>query len=129
MVLVLTACPTGLRGQLTRWLLEVAPGVFVGNPNPRVRDGLWERVAEGIGGGRALLVHSARNEQRLAFRSHGHDWKPTDFEGIELMMRPLPDDGRGPLFLGAAPRPPEHWSTAARRRRFGRMANRDPGLK
>ena len=30
MVLVTTAVSTGLRGELTRWLLEVSPGVFVG---------------------------------------------------------------------------------------------------
>ena len=29
-VIVLTACPAGLRGHLTRWLLEISPGVFVG---------------------------------------------------------------------------------------------------
>lgn len=27
-VIVLTACPVGLRGDLTRWLLEIAPGVL-----------------------------------------------------------------------------------------------------
>lgn len=29
-VLMLTACPEGLRGHLTRWLMEIGPGVFVG---------------------------------------------------------------------------------------------------
>ena len=37
-VLVLTACPAGLRGHLTRWLLEISPGVFVGHVPARVRD-------------------------------------------------------------------------------------------
>ncbi|MGO4760857.1 type I-E CRISPR-associated endoribonuclease Cas2, partial [Streptomyces sp. 2MCAF27] len=27
-VIVLTNCPAGLRGFLTRWLLEISPGVF-----------------------------------------------------------------------------------------------------
>ena len=31
-VIVVTACPAGLRGHLTRWLLEISPGVFVGTP-------------------------------------------------------------------------------------------------
>jgi CRISPR-associated protein Cas2 len=30
-VIVLTACPSGLRGRLTNWLLEISAGVFVGN--------------------------------------------------------------------------------------------------
>ncbi|WP_423232601.1 type I-E CRISPR-associated endoribonuclease Cas2e, partial [Bacillus licheniformis] len=41
-VLVLTACPAGLRGHLTRWLLEISPGVFVGHVPARVRDALWD---------------------------------------------------------------------------------------
>jgi CRISPR-associated protein Cas2 len=27
-IIVLTACPAGLRGHLTRWLLEISAGVF-----------------------------------------------------------------------------------------------------
>jgi len=37
---VIIAAPDGLRGHLTRWLAEVATGVFVGNPSARVRDRL-----------------------------------------------------------------------------------------
>lgn len=88
MVLTLTACPQALRGHLTRWLLEISPGVYVGNVTARVRDLLWEETVGSIGGGRAILVYSANTEQRLAFRTHGHDWVPTDFDGISLMMRP-----------------------------------------
>lgn len=87
-VIVLSACPARLRGHLTRWLLEVSPGVFVGRVSARVRDQLWDRVRELVGVGRALMVHSAQNEQGMAFRTYGHDWEPTDFEGITLMMRP-----------------------------------------
>lgn len=93
-VLVLTAVPPSLRGVLTRWLFEIAPGVFVGHVPARVRDLLWERVVEGVGRGRAILVHSARNEQRLSFRVHGHDWVPVDHEGLELVMRPAPESLR-----------------------------------
>jgi CRISPR-associated protein Cas2 len=35
-VLVVTACPVCLRGHLTRWLLEISPGVFVGKVTTRV---------------------------------------------------------------------------------------------
>ena len=33
------------------------------------------------------MVYSARNEQRLAFEVHGHDWSPVDFDGVTLMRR------------------------------------------
>lgn len=87
-VLVLTACPSGLRGHLTRWLLEVSPGVFVGNVTARVRDLMWERVIELAKDGRAIMIHSAKGEQRLAFKVHRHDWMPVDLDGVQLMLRP-----------------------------------------
>ena len=87
-VLVLTACPSGLRGHLTRWLLEVSPGVFVGHVTARVRDLMWERVVELAKDGRAIMIHSARGEQRLAFKVHRHDWKPVDLDGVQFMLRP-----------------------------------------
>ncbi|MGV9761689.1 type I-E CRISPR-associated endoribonuclease Cas2, partial [Streptomyces tricolor] len=31
----------GLRGHLTRWFVEAAPGVYIGTPNTRIRDRLW----------------------------------------------------------------------------------------
>ncbi len=91
-VLVLTACPEGLRGHLTRWLMEVSAGVFVGHLSKRVREELWLRVVELIGGGRALMVYAVPGEQRLATRVHGHHWTPEDFDGITLMRRP-PEGG------------------------------------
>lgn len=115
-VLVLTAVPAGLRGHLTRWLLEIAPGVFVGNVSRRVRDELWDRVVELCKDGRALLVESARNEQRLDFRVHRHDWEPVDFDGLTLIRRPAAPGGR---YTGMRP----GWSTASKIR----MATRRKG--
>lgn len=89
-VLVVTACPAGLRGDLTKWLLEVTPGVFVGTPSARVRDLLWDRTVSLCKDGRALLIYSSDSEQRMEFRTHRHDWVPTDFDGITLMVRSLP---------------------------------------
>jgi CRISPR-associated protein Cas2 len=86
-VVVLTAVPPGLRGHLTRWLLEISPGVFVGNVSARVRELMWMRIVEFVVDGRALMVHSTTGEQRLAFAVHGHDWTPVDFDGITLMRR------------------------------------------
>lgn len=92
-VLIVTAVPAGLRGDLTKWLLEVAPGVFVGTPSARIRDLVWQRTTELCKDGRALLICSANNEQGMEFRTLRHDWKPTDFEGLTLMMRPSSNNG------------------------------------
>ncbi len=43
-VLILEKVPTSLRGELTRWLLELKAGVFVGKVSAMVRDRLWEHV-------------------------------------------------------------------------------------
>jgi len=87
-VLHLTNCPPALRGDLTKWLMEIAAGVYVGRVSARVRDKLWERVIDTCRGGRAVLVFSTNNEQRMDFRIHGETWEPIDFDGLKLMLRP-----------------------------------------
>lgn len=89
-VLTMTDCPIGLRGDLTKWLLEISPGVFVGQTSARVRDHLWERIKNTTKDGRVTMVFNTNNEQRLDFRVHNSTWEPIDFDGIKLMMRPSP---------------------------------------
>jgi CRISPR-associated protein Cas2 len=89
-VITLSNCPASLRGDLTKWLVEIDTGVFVGRISARVRDNLWERIKDSIKQGRAILVYSTRNEQRMDFRVHNSDWEPIDFDGIKLMLRPSP---------------------------------------
>ena len=43
-VIVMECAPESVRGELTRWFLELKPGVFVGNVNVRIRELLWKRV-------------------------------------------------------------------------------------
>lgn len=101
-ILTMTACPIGLRGDLTKWLLEISPGVFVGQVSARVRDQIWERIKETTKDGRVTMVFSTNNEQRLDFRVHNSTWEPIDFDGIKLMLRPSPSRIRqlGELRLG-----------------------------
>lgn len=88
-VLVLTDCPPSLRGELTRWLLEINSGVFVGRVSARVREKIWQRVQEEAKYGRATMVFSSgKGEQRLDFCTHHADWEPVDFDGLKLMLRP-----------------------------------------
>ncbi|TDC19418.1 type I-E CRISPR-associated endoribonuclease Cas2 [Streptomyces sp. 8K308] len=88
-VVVLIAAPEGLRGHLTRWMSEVAAGVFVGNPNSRIRDRLWTTLADRIGDGQAVMIEPANNEQRWSVRTAGRDrWYPVDFDGLMLIARP-----------------------------------------
>lgn len=87
-VLHLTSCPIGLRGDLTKWLMEISTGVFVGRVSARVREKIWERVVLLCKSGRAVMVYPAANEQGLNFFVHGDTWEPIDFDGLKLMLRP-----------------------------------------
>lgn len=114
-VIVVAACPIGLRGHLTRWLLEISVGVFVGRISARVRDLLWQRTVEMVKSGRAIMVFAADNEQGLDFMVHRHDWTPLEIDGLTLMLRP------NEAGFEASPGSEERttgWSSASRRRRF-----------
>ncbi|MBX6389148.1 MAG: type I-E CRISPR-associated endoribonuclease Cas2 [Frankia sp.] len=88
-VIVLIAAAQGLRGHVTRWLIEVAPGVFVGNPSARVRDRLWTLLATRVGDGQAIMIEPADNEQRWTVRTAGRDrGEPIDYDGLILFARP-----------------------------------------
>ncbi|WP_380281096.1 type I-E CRISPR-associated endoribonuclease Cas2e [Kitasatospora purpeofusca] len=117
--LVLADCPAGLRGLLTRWLTEISPGVFVGDPSARIREVLWEEVRQYRGRGRAVLAYSTDTEQGFGFATHEHRWRPVDHEGLTLIHRPadrpVPAPRSGPAPDGAA----SGWSKASKRRRFG----------
>ncbi len=87
-IVVLSDCPPKLRGDMTKWFIQVNTGVYVGNMNPRIRDGLWQRITENIGHGHATMVFSAQGEQHMDFYVHNAYWNPIDFDGIKLMFRP-----------------------------------------
>lgn len=108
-VVVLTACPVGLRGHLTRWLLEISPGVFCGRVSARVRDQLWLSVLDMAKDGRALMVFSRPGDQGLDFRVHRHDWEPVDLDGVTLIRRPTEQGATTPALRSG-------WSKASQRR-------------
>lgn len=89
-VMVLERVPGSVRGELTRWMLEVQAGVFVGRVSATVRDRLWQEVCGRMAGGAGLLIHHSNNEQGFEIRF----WNRTsrlveDFEGLQLVRRPL----------------------------------------
>ncbi len=85
-VIVTENAPPALRGELTRWLLEVKPGVFVGRTSASVREKLWEKVRNDTAASGALLLYSSDTEQGFRIELHG-DPKRTvvDLDGIQLI--------------------------------------------
>jgi CRISPR-associated protein Cas2 len=113
-VIVLECATPALRGQLTRWMLEVRAGVYVGTLTARVRQKLWELVCARSPEGGALLVFRAPNEQGFIVESHGDTSRSViDNEGMQLVRRPLEDAVRAP----AAPKPPAAPRVRKRRQR------------
>lgn len=109
-VVSMTNCPPKLRGDLSKWLLEINTGVYVGQVSARVRDALWKRICENIGSGQATMVFSANNEQHMDFYVHNTTWKPVDFDGIKLMKHP------GAVSASAGTEQSGGFSNAARQR-------------
>lgn len=87
--MVLRAVPANLRHALTRWMIEPASGVFVGNISAKVRDQLWAIVTEETQEGWALLIHSSDNEQGYIIRSCGTERRHIiDLDGLQLVALP-----------------------------------------
>ena len=92
-VIILEKVTPSLRGELTRWLIELHPGVFVGHISGMVRDRLWDKCCERLRDGGAVQLWSTNNEQRFSVRTAGTTRREVvDFEGLSLIRRPLPED-------------------------------------
>lgn len=91
-VLTLTRVPRSLRGDLTKWMQELVPGVYVGNFNTKVREQLWKRVCENVQDGQASLAFSYHNELGYGFATYNAKREIVDYDGIPLVKIPLDSD-------------------------------------
>ena len=57
-VIILEKVSASLRGELSRWLIEPKPGVFIGHVSAMVRDKLWEKCCRGARGGGVIQAWS-----------------------------------------------------------------------
>lgn len=92
-VLVMENVPISVRGEITRWMIELRSGIFVGNISALVRDKLWEQVCSKTKSGSATLLQTAANEQGYSIRSHGDTpRKIREFDGLQLVTIPSKAD-------------------------------------
>jgi CRISPR-associated protein Cas2 len=85
-VITLENVSRSLRGELTRWFVEVDTGVFVGRVSSRVRELLWEKVLEKSDEGRCTMAWTANNEQGFRIRMHGQDDREVvEIDGVALV--------------------------------------------
>lgn len=90
-VITFKKVPDSLRGDLTRWMQEIATGVYVGNYNSRIREYLWKRVTDSVGAGEATICYSCRNEIGYSFDTYNTERQVIDFDGIPLVLLPNKD--------------------------------------
>lgn len=85
-LMILERVTPSLRGELTRWLLEVQAGVFIGRVSAAVRQLLWEKVCASRKDGSALIAYQTNNEQGFAMEMAGERSRNVrDFEGLSLV--------------------------------------------
>lgn len=85
-VVTLTNAPKSLRGDLTKWMQEIATGVYVGNFNVKVREKLWERIVENIDDGQATISYAYRNEIGYKFDTINTQREAIDYDGLPLVL-------------------------------------------
>lgn len=114
-VITIKNVPQSLRGDLTKWMQEIATGVYVGNFNSKIRGNLWNRVKESVGNGEATISFSFRNEIGYSFETINAQREVLDVDGIPLVLLQKNNESGRELFkLG--------FSLAAKNRRIRKFA-------
>ena len=86
MVIVTEAIPERLRGYLSRWLLEVRAGVFIGEYSVKVREMLTKTIRENIESGNVVVAWTTNNESGFDFDTVGMNRRiPTELDGMKLV--------------------------------------------
>lgn len=84
-VITLKKVPQSLRGDLTKWMQEIATGVYIGNFNTKVREELWNRVLDSVDEGEATISYSYRNEIGYKFDTINTNRIVINLDGIPLV--------------------------------------------
>lgn len=83
-IYVLNNATERIRGDMTKWMLELKAGVFVGSISKTVRDLLWNLVQEETDSG--IMVYNFNNEQGFKMELFGELYRSVvDIEGIQLI--------------------------------------------
>lgn len=87
-VFILDVAPENLRGELTKWVLEVKAGVFVGKISKPVRERLWKKICETFLSGALMIYSNNLIEQGFCIEMFGEpNRKVIDLDGIQLIQR------------------------------------------
>lgn len=85
-IMILENVTAGLRGELSRWMIEPKSGIFVGEVSARVRDLLWEKCVSKAHDGGVIQIWNTKNEQKFDIRMAGETTRNVvEIEGLKLI--------------------------------------------
>jgi len=88
-IIIMENVPPSLRGELTKWMIEIKAGVFIAKLNALVRKLLWQKCEQNKGDGSLIMVWATNTEQGFDIKHKDvKDYIPIDFEGIYLTLHP-----------------------------------------
>lgn len=95
LVIVSENIPPRLRGRFGVYMIEIRPGVFVGDLSRRVREMLWKFVKEYSEDGSVVMVWTTNSESGYDFLTWGKNRRELiDYDGLKLVsFKPLQNQG------------------------------------
>ena len=88
-VMILEKVSIGVRGELSRWLVEPHVGVFVGHVSAMVREQLWDKCCKACKEGGVVQIWTTNTEQHYQMRIYGNTRREVvEYEGLQLVHIP-----------------------------------------
>jgi CRISPR-associated protein Cas2 len=86
-IMILEKVSVSTRGELSRWLMEVDTGTYIGHISAMVRDRLWDKCISIKGNGSVFQAWSTNNEQHFNMRLSGSKKRQiVNWEGLLLVQ-------------------------------------------
>lgn len=87
-ILTLEAPPSRVRGYLSKYMVEVRTGMFVGLLNARIRQHLWDVISFHAPASSAIMIVTLKASPfGFAIQRQGNTWLDHDIEGVSLPLR------------------------------------------
>lgn len=85
-VISIESAPLPVRGELSKWLIELKPGVFVGSVSADIRDRLWDKLEKYPENIDAIMAYSTNNEQGFTMKMQGDPHRSVvDYDGVSMV--------------------------------------------
>lgn len=92
-VIIAESVPSACHGVVSRYLMRVGTGIYVGTLTPRVRDALWIQAQEFRGRGEMTMIYPSATPQGFTVLGAGKlpKWL-VDFDGLTFLKQRLSHD-------------------------------------